>query len=162
MSQQLDEAGGDTSGRDGGGCTAGSERRGAVVLPRLPQAESPTQPQLWLPSRPHLPALASWGWFGVIFPLCTIYQNTLRHLTPCQGLCRVTLQVGAEVRGMGKRVTGGKCPQLQQSRLLRENKTEQNTTARGPGAGGRLPSRGAGDSLRRACSPAWPWSPLPV
>lgn len=45
---------------------------------------------------------------------------------------------------MGKRVTGGKCPQLQQSRLLRENKTEQNTTALGPGAGGRLPSRGAG------------------
>ena len=49
------------SGGDGGGCAAGSERRGAVALPRLPQVEPPTQPQLWLPSRPHLPALASWG-----------------------------------------------------------------------------------------------------
>ena len=59
---------------------------------------STTKPQLYIP----LQALSSpFGilWFSVTFTLCTIYQNTFRHLIPW------TLQ-----RGMGKPVTGGEMP----------------------------------------------------
>lgn len=77
-----------------------------------------TRPQLCSPA-----ALSSpWHlWFGIAFTLCTIYQNTFRHLIPCHGLCRGDAAGGG--RGERNGEAGdwrGNAPQLQQSRFLRE------------------------------------------
>lgn len=129
-------------------------REGVLLFyPRLPQAESPTQPPVLLPSRPHLPA-ASWG---------RVPPPPLRHLPEHAQTSHSlpgTLQGDAAGGGQGERNgeagDWGECPQLQQSRLLRENKTEQ-TLQPGPGAGC-LPSWALGQP-QAPVSKCWPLSP---
>ena len=96
-----------------------SERRCSALPPRLPKVEAHHQAPALSPCSLVLP----FGilWFGVTFILCTIYQNTFRHLIPCLGLCRGDAAGGG--RGERNGEAGdwrGNAPQLQQSRFLRE------------------------------------------
>ena len=122
MSQQLDETGRRNwcVGRDGGGCAAGLREGVLFFHPRLPKVEVHHQaPALYPP--PGLSSPFGILWFGVTFTLCTIYQNTFRHLIPCHGLCRGNAAGGG--RGERNGEAGdwrGNAPQLQQSRFLRE------------------------------------------
>ena len=87
-----------------------SERRCSVLPPLSAKGGGPPpSPSSISPSRPCPPPLASCGSASPSpFALFTKTRSDISFLA--MDSAGVTLQVGGEVRGMGKRVTGGEMP----------------------------------------------------